>query len=77
MEVITHNLCNQNHSLLGGFEIYNKMSSLVPFTFDTVELCVVTLNDKLRSRAKEAWKVPKYNKKTADVTEKTTLKNIN
>ena len=53
------------------------MSSLVPFTFDTVELCVVTLNDKLRSRAKEAWKVPKYNKKTADVTEKTTLKNIN
>ena len=53
------------------------MSSLVPFTFDTVELCVVTLNYKLRSRAKEVWKVLKYDKKTADVTEKTTLKNIN
>ena len=59
------------------------MSSVMPFTFDAVRLCVVTLNDKPWIRAKEVCKALKYNKKTADIRkafcenyEKTTPKSI-
>ena len=43
------------------------MSSVVSFTFDTVELRVATLTDKPWRLAKEVGKALKYNKKTADV----------
>ena len=49
-EVITHNFYNlfglQKQYPGSSFGIRNKMSPVAPFTFDTVELCVVTLNDK-------------------------------
>ena len=45
------------------------MSSVMPFTFNTVELCVVTLHYKPWTRAKEVCKALKYGKttKTADI----------
>ena len=43
------------------------MSSVVPFSFNVVELCVVTINEKPWARAKEVCKALEYNKKTADI----------
>ena len=45
------------------------MSSVMPFTFNEVELKVVTINDKPWTRAKEICRALEYNKatKTADI----------
>ena len=43
------------------------MSSVVPFSFNAVELCVVTINEKPWTRAKEVYRALEYNKKTADI----------
>ena len=39
----------------------------MPFTFNAVELCVVTINEKPWARAKEVCRALDYNKKTADI----------
>ena len=39
----------------------------MPFSFDTVELCFVTINDKPWTRSKEVCKALQHNKKSADV----------
>ena len=39
----------------------------MPFTFNAVELCVVSINEKPWTRAKEVCKALKYNKKIANV----------
>ena len=39
----------------------------MPFSFNVVELCVVTVNEKPWTRAKEVCKALQYNKKTADI----------
>ena len=44
-----------------------KMSSVMPFAFNAVELYVVTVNGKHWTRAKEVCKALEYNKKTAHV----------
>ena len=43
------------------------MSSVMPFTFNAVELYVVTINEKPKTRAREVCKTLEYNKKTADL----------
>ena len=43
------------------------MSSFIPFYFNAVELCVVTINEKPWTRAREVCRALEYNKKTADV----------
>ena len=45
------------------------MSSVMPFTFNAVELCVVTINEKPWTSAKEVWRALEYGKATttADV----------
>ena len=43
------------------------MSSVMPFSFNAVELCVVIINEKPWTRAKETYKALEYNKKTADI----------
>ena len=43
------------------------MSSVMPFTFNAVKLCVVTINEKPWTRAREACRALEYNKKTADI----------
>ena len=43
------------------------MSYVAPFIFNTVELCVVTLNDKPWIRAKEVCRALKYQRQTAHV----------
>ena len=53
-----------------------KMSSVMPFTFNTVDLCVVTIKEKPWTHAKEVYKALQYNKKTADII-KTSLTSIN
>ena len=45
----------------------NKMSSVMPFVFNGVELCVVTINEKLWTCTREVCKVLEYNKKTTDI----------
>ena len=47
--------------------IYNKMSSVMSFSFKVVELCVVTINDKPWTHAKEVCKVLQHNKRIADI----------
>ena len=37
------------------------------FTFSSVELCVVTINEKPWARAKEVCRTLEYNKKTTDI----------
>ena len=37
------------------------------FTFNAVGLCVVSINEKLWTRAKEVCRALEYNKKTADI----------
>ena len=39
-----------------------KMSSVMPFTFNVVELCVVTINEKLWARAREVCRAVEYQK---------------
>ena len=39
----------------------------MPFTFNTVDLHVMTVNDKPWTHAREVCKAPKYNKKTANI----------
>ena len=39
----------------------------MPFTFNAVELCVVTVNGKPWARAREVCKALEYNKKAADI----------
>ena len=39
------------------------MSSVVPFSFNAVELCVVTINKKPWPRAREVCKALRYEKK--------------
>ena len=43
------------------------MSFVMPFSFNAVELCFVTINEKLWTRAKELCRALEYNKKTAHV----------
>ena len=40
------------------------MSSVMPFTFNAVELCVVTINEKTWERAREVCKALEYGKAT-------------
>ena len=46
-----------------------KMSSVIPFTFNAVELCIVTINEKPCTRARELCKALEYGKssKGADI----------
>ena len=44
-----------------------KMSSVMPFSFNAVELCVVTINENYWTRAREVRRALQYNKKTADI----------
>ena len=39
------------------------MSSVVPFSFNAVELCVVTINKKPGPRARKVCKASRYEKK--------------
>ena len=39
----------------------------MPFSFNAVELCVVIINEKPWTRAKEVCRALEYNKKTADI----------
>ena len=41
------------------------MSSVIPLTFNSVELCLATINEKAWTRAKEAFRTLEYNKKTS------------
>ena len=45
------------------------MSSVMPFTFNAVELCVATIDEKLWTRAREVYRALEYGKttKAADV----------
>ena len=43
------------------------MSSVMPFSFNAVELCVVTINEKPWTRAREVRRALEYNKNTADI----------
>ena len=43
-----------------------KMSSVMPFVFNEVKLCIVTINEKPWTRAREVRRTLEYNKKTAD-----------
>ena len=43
------------------------MSSVIPFSFSAVKLCVVTINEKRLTHAREVCKALEYNKKTAHV----------
>ena len=50
-------------------EIIMKMSSVMPFVFNAVELCVVTINEKHLARARQVCRALKYSRatKAADV----------
>ena len=39
----------------------------MPFAFNAVELCVVTINEKPWTCAREVWRALEYNKKTANI----------
>ena len=49
-------------------ELQIKMSSVMPLTFNAVELCVVTINENPWTRAREVCRALEYGKatKTAD-----------
>ena len=54
-----------------GPEIIINMSSVMPFTFNAVELSVVTINEKRWTRAKEVCRALEYKKDRArDVLKK-------
>ena len=42
-------------------------SSVMTFSFNAVELCVVSINEKPGTRAREVCRAFEYNKKTADI----------
>ena len=42
-----------------------KMSSVMPFTFNAVELCIVTINEKPWKRAREVCRALEYDSKTS------------
>ena len=46
-----------------GPEIIIKMSSVMPFSFNAVELCFVTINEKSWTRVMEVCKALEYNQK--------------
>ena len=48
-------------------EVQIKMSSVMPFSFNAVELCVVIINEKPLTRAREVCRALEYNKKTTDI----------
>ena len=48
-------------------ELQTNMSSDMPFTFNAVELYVVTINERPWTRAREVCKALEHNKKTADL----------
>ena len=52
-----------------GLLYIKKMSSVIPFAFNAVELCAVTINQKPWTRAREVCKVLEYGKatKSADI----------
>ena len=52
---------------LKGLQI--KMSSVMPFVFNAIELCVVTINKKPQTRAREVYRALEYGKatKVADI----------
>ena len=43
------------------------MSSVMPFTFNSVELWFVAINEKPWTRTREVCRALEYNKKTADI----------
>ena len=45
-------------------ELQTKMSPVMPFTFNAIELCVVAINEKSWTRAREVCKVLEYGKAT-------------
>ena len=49
---------------LPGSHIIAKMSSVMPFTFNAVELCMVTTNERPWTSAKEVCRALKYGKAT-------------
>ena len=53
-------LDHKNCTVVWGLKYLTKMSSVMPCTFNAVELCVVTLNDKSWTRAKDVCKALKY-----------------
>ena len=48
-------------------EVQIKMSSVMPFSFNAVELCIVIINEKPLTRAREVCRALEYNKKTTDI----------
>ena len=52
-----------------GFKTCIKMSFVIPFTFNTVELYAVTINEKPWTRANKVCRALEYGKatKTADI----------
>ena len=48
-------------------ELKMKMSSVMPFSFDAIELCIVTINEKPWTRAREVCRAFEYKKKTSDI----------
>ena len=60
---------DQTQKLLNLKELELKMSYVMPFTFDAVDWCVVTINEKPWTLSREVRRVPEYGKatKTADI----------
>ena len=54
----------------GPKELKLKMSSVMPFVFNVVELCVVTINEKSWTRVRKVCKALRYEKKTANIVQK-------
>ena len=55
---------NTKNDLNGGPMIIIKMSSVMPFAFNAVELCVVTINEKTWTRAREECRALGFEKAT-------------
>ena len=58
------------------------MSSVMPFTFHAVELCIVTIDEKPWARAREVCRALRYKKKLQTLSKmiavrKNTPRNIN
>ena len=53
--------------LVTGKELQINMSSVMTLTFNAVELCIVTINEKPWKHAREMCRALKYNKKTANI----------
>ena len=60
---------DRTQKILGLKELQIKMSSVMSLTFNAVNLCVVTINEKPWTRAREVCRALEYGKatKTADV----------